>query len=296
MKKLFNYMLVIGLTFMASIGLAKAADYDLSFKFYELTGSAVDFVDEVYNVGNAIEIDPLKLKAGQEFVSAVYSKSNTGLAEGFNIDVIWDDSVLEPWTVNIDGENYTYASVDFENGIYPTYTRLNKLNPYWNMSVGGPDFYNVDYYVTENNIQFPLVAAGFSTSQGVDGRLTQDGALFFLYFKVKDNASVGTEFDFTIGSKSKFVSDGGETTLKFSVEYANCLVNNSTEDLIVKGDINNNGRVDIGDSMLATAYVLKKKTPNERQFTAADVNNDGKINVTDSMRINLYVIGAIAEL
>ena len=66
--------------------------------------------------------------------------------------------------------------------------------------------------------------------------------------------------------------------------------------IIIQRDINNNGKIDAGDSMLATAYVLKKKIPTDKQFKAADVNGDGKVNVTDSMRINFYVLGLITEL
>ena len=208
------------------MGLIKAADYDLSFKFYELTGSALDFVEDVYKKGGAVPIDYLNLRPGQEFALAVYEENISNLAEGFNIDVLWDDSVLEPWTINLEDEIYTYATVDF-NSIYPGYyDRINKEpKSYWSDN----NFSDVNYYKTVDGKQIPSVTANFSTSHGKDGRLVNDGVLFWLFFKVKETVTSGTNFNFTVSPKSTFVSDGRETTISFSIEYANCLVvdNNS---------------------------------------------------------------------
>ncbi len=54
----------------------------------------------------------------------------------------------------------------------------------------------------------------------------------------------------------------------------------------LKGDINNDGKLDSKDAMLAVAYAKKTAQPkDDRQFGAADVNGDGKIDSRDALMI-----------
>ncbi len=55
---------------------------------------------------------------------------------------------------------------------------------------------------------------------------------------------------------------------------------------IIKGDINNDGKVDTKDAMLSISYAKKKSSPkDDLQFKRADVNGDSKLDSKDSMVI-----------
>jgi len=66
--------------------------------------------------------------------------------------------------------------------------------------------------------------------------------------------------------------------------------------VIVAGDTNGDGKVNVSDSMQVNNTVLKKISLSGYQFKAGDINHDGKINVSDSMLVNNYVLKKIATL
>ncbi|MGC8880541.1 MAG: dockerin type I repeat-containing protein [Anaerolineae bacterium] len=70
----------------------------------------------------------------------------------------------------------------------------------------------------------------------------------------------------------------------------------------VKGDVNGNGQVDLGDAILALRIAVGIVTPDQEQVTAADVSpypgvgqlvGDGKVQVADAVRILRFVVGLI---
>lgn len=60
--------------------------------------------------------------------------------------------------------------------------------------------------------------------------------------------------------------------------------------LIVNGDLNKDGIVNIMDLMKAKRNVISNLELNETESLAADVNNDGKINIIDVMQIVRMII------
>ena len=67
--------------------------------------------------------------------------------------------------------------------------------------------------------------------------------------------------------------------------------------MIVKGDINGDGKVDVFDLMLCWLFVnehLSLLIPsNSREFIAADIDGDGKITQDDYNRIRRHIRGEI---
>lgn len=57
--------------------------------------------------------------------------------------------------------------------------------------------------------------------------------------------------------------------------------------LIVKGDINGDGKITITDVVKCNLYTVNIKVPNEIEKVAADVSEDGKITITDLVRLKL---------
>jgi len=70
-------------------------------------------------------------------------------------------------------------------------------------------------------------------------------------------------------------------------------VNGSALVYRIRGDLNGNGWVDIGDTA-KTAYMVVQKTPD--LIPDADFNNNGRIDVGDATKIACYLVGKITEL
>ena len=57
------------------------------------------------------------------------------------------------------------------------------------------------------------------------------------------------------------------------------------------GDVNGDGRINVGDYTLVKRHVLGSYTLNEDQKVGADANGDGRINVGDYTLIKRHVLG-----
>lgn len=61
--------------------------------------------------------------------------------------------------------------------------------------------------------------------------------------------------------------------------------------MIVKGDINNDGRINIEDGAILRLHLLGKINLADNEFVAADINNDGQLDIVDLAAINLHCLG-----
>lgn len=66
--------------------------------------------------------------------------------------------------------------------------------------------------------------------------------------------------------------------------------------LYMKGDVDENGKVEIADLRLILRSVCKKVELTEQQKLAADVTEDGKVEVADLRKVLRYVCHKITEL
>lgn len=61
--------------------------------------------------------------------------------------------------------------------------------------------------------------------------------------------------------------------------------------MIIKGDINGDGKIDGRDARIIQAILLTSVFPEGEKFIAADVNNDNQITLGDLARINKHILG-----
>lgn len=67
------------------------------------------------------------------------------------------------------------------------------------------------------------------------------------------------------------------------------------QNMMMLGDINSDGTVDLTDLMKCLYHVSGSATLSGGAFAAADVNEDGTVDLTDLMKILYYVSGSISE-
>ncbi len=60
---------------------------------------------------------------------------------------------------------------------------------------------------------------------------------------------------------------------------------------IVRGDVNNDGKITITDMLAVKAHILGKSTLTGNAATAADTNKDGKITITDFIQVKAHILG-----
>ena len=65
----------------------------------------------------------------------------------------------------------------------------------------------------------------------------------------------------------------------------------SEPEMIIKGDLNNDGRITELDMLLMQAILLEKIIPDERQKIAGDINNDGTISLKDMSALRRHLDG-----
>ena len=68
-----------------------------------------------------------------------------------------------------------------------------------------------------------------------------------------------------------------------------------SEPAVMTGDVNNDGVIDIMDSILVQKYTSDEAELTPEQLEAADVNGDGSIDVLDAMDIQKYASDKISE-
>lgn len=61
--------------------------------------------------------------------------------------------------------------------------------------------------------------------------------------------------------------------------------------MIIKGDINNDGRINFEDLNLMNLYIVGAIQLTDDALVSADINNDGKVDIVDLAAINMHILG-----
>jgi len=197
-KNIFNYLIVFVLTFICGIGLVYAADYDFSLKFYEVSGVPTNFLDNEYKTGSAKEITKGTVEPGQVFAVGTYVNVNNASADGFNINVDWDEDTIDPWTTSA---GRTIAAIDMTNtGVYPyDYdSDFDEYTYYWSFQ-GAKNFRDVSYRSEKGEAQFIALLGDYDANYT---KLAKSGIMYWMFFKVKDDAVPGTPIDIKFSEES----------------------------------------------------------------------------------------------
>ena len=115
-----------------------------------------------------------------------------------------------------------------------------------------------------------------------------DGAIWTLNLNVAEGVEVGEYAVKIQNAKYSLISGASKVSMP---ETTSILI---IEDY-VKGDVNNDGDVDIADAVCIVNYVVGKDTP-VFVSKAADVNGDGDVDIADAVRIVNLVVGKIDAL
>lgn len=141
---------------------------------------------------------------------------------------------------------------------------------------------SMNYNETTGVYSFAVLS---SQSKEVTGN---DGAIWTFKLNVADNVEEGgypvkiTNARYSLTSGSASVTMPETTSLLTIADY-------------LKGDVNNDGDVDIADAVCIVNHAVGKNTP-VFIAAAADVNNDGDIDIADAVRIINLVVGKIDAL
>jgi arginine deiminase len=121
-------------------------------------------------------------------------------------------------------------------------------------------------------------------------------------YELKDNVLTGVTEQTTLKALLEnivnaeavkiYTADGEEITKDTALIGNGTLISMNGIDtmVIVKGDVNGDGRVNIADYTLAKRSVLGTYTLTDNQKLGADVNGDGRINIADYTFIKRHVL------
>ena len=107
-------------------------------------------------------------------------------------------------------------------------------------------------------------------------------------------ANINNKYNYTIAVKDENRNNtiSNDETLKTKETIVIDEIGNKEQYVIVvKGDANCDGKVDINDIFKINKYRLGKKSLNEIEQVASDVNEDRKIDIGDIFKINKYRLG-----
>ena len=250
-KRFLSYITMVIVIFVIGVNVVKAEDYNFSTKIYK-----VDVVDDNFITRfNNGEFQEVKsggtLNAGDTIAVGVYADVKFSIGTLFDIRLRWDDSILEP-VYNEYDKNYAYER---QSG--------------FQISISGANFHN---------------KAIIRTEVKGSNALENDNVIYWLFFKIKDNASDASYFTFDFNRVTGFNNQGKN---EIEIETAPTIFKVNGNKLISHslGDVNGNGKIDYGDVVMIIAYYLELIDMTNAEINAADMNGDGKISTNDGVLI-----------
>ena len=181
-----------------------------------------------------------------------------------------------------DGEiAIAYTSYNNQN-VYTSVSNLEDMNfsNYISINPNSNSFQNYPYILLDDNLHAIWVDQnGFDVFYGMRDAGTNS---MLNIQKINDDNSDSTQKDPTLYKKNdilySFWSDqrNGNYEIYFS---------KAINELIILGDINQDGLIDILDVVLIINFILVQEDPSTLEAIASDLNNDGIINIQDVILI-----------
>lgn len=277
---------------------------------------------------NPLKYDTVRLPMPSLYIGAkTFSNSQKSLSEYNGPEIVVDDVAASPhkgrlyivWAQpekKIIDENFEYKQFGYNYDIFVSYS--DNRGDTWSMPVkanddigAGDQFFpsaeidsngrlHIVFLDHRNNQELAFVDAYYTS--------TADGVSFSKNIKV-NNASI------PIGLGSRVLGDYLDMVMpypdKVYIAYpCGANGNNTTPSAaclteidptyayapLAPGDVNKNGRVDIGDALFIAQYLAGKRQLDYSQQQAADVYSDGKITKDDADVIAQYNVGIIKKL
>lgn len=244
-------------------------------------------------MAQTVSVDPKEktYSAGEIIPISVMAKGISDLY-GFQLNVRFNNKILNLYTAKNPAYNSLYGEGELLNqdgaGTYisvfsseaanelPEADRMNKIT---RMSEDGTTL----MYVVNTRLQTADVA---SSTKGVSG----EGTLAIIYFEGLKDLAAESESEITLEAV-KLVNPNAEA-IPVTIEGGKIIL---TPSVVLKGDINGDGKVRSNDALLALRIAVGLvKEPTEAQKEAADMNNDGKIRSNDALLVLRKAVGLIA--
>ena len=185
---------------------------------------------------------------------------------GWTIDPRVEYYIIDSWgTWKPPGET-SKGKIDVDGGSYEIY----EVTKYGYPSINGP----------ENFKQYWSVR----TTKRTKGTISVSE-----HFKAWENLGMSMGKIYEV----KFLVEGYQSSGKADVKYMslNIIDDPEDEDIVVKGDIDDNGSFNSIDFGYLRAYLLGSKTLTQTQIKAADVDINGEVNSIDFATMRLVLLG-----
>lgn len=207
----------------------------------------------------AISVGSAASKAGTTIKVPVTITDNPGIA-GFTMDLKYDRSVLTPKTATV-GEllkdSGNFTSNLEQEGV--SAADLEQVTVYWQDEVN----------------------------------VTGDGVLFYLEFDISSEAKEGAyALRIETDNEKNVITNQELDDVKPDILDNVVIVSD-----VLRGDVNQDGTVDLRDAIYLARYLARWKsaTLTQQQQKAADVRKDGVINVKDGVRLLQLLVGGAEE-
>lgn len=149
------------------------------------------------------------------------------------------------------------------------------------------------YVGTDNITAIPYKIDGKVVSSIGDSAFANNESLTYVFMydsvtSIADNAFEGSEnVEFDTYPDAYACQYAAEHGIPCCVLEDEDPTKNNTNDNVILGDINGDGKITTADVGLANSFAKGVKEPSQTEFTIADINGDGKISTADVGMINL---------
>ena len=204
----------------------------------------------------------------------MFKNLNSGLymeAEGGKAS---DNTNVQQWGADGISAHNSWTLKSFGGGYYYVISQLADGKTYYLNISGG---------TKENGGNAEILTNNKTSSHLFKFVKNPDGSYYILTRASKDAGALETAG----GSKGS-----GANVQQWEVNGESCQkwIDEASEPVYEKGDININKKVDVSDIVIMNKYLVKLEKFSEQQFFLADINDDGKVNVFDYILIRRKVM------
>jgi hypothetical protein len=195
----------------------------------------------------------------------------SGILTVGTVNALPGEEITIPVTV---WDNPGFAAIRMTLTYDKTLLTLKKLNPSEKLSAENFSFEDhagsctILWYDTEN--------------------MDSDGILFYMVFQVADDVALGSETSIELQSKYGDICMADHTNVSFSTERGSLLIKD-----VLKGDIYEDGEIDVHDILLLQRYLTGLETLSGRQIAAADMTGDGNVDMKDIVKLAQTLLGNV---
>lgn len=259
--------------------------------------------NEIGNVGNFCIRPTLVRRTPITQNSTLSSNTLTYSGEDVTVNLNLNGNLLYRITENgnvLLYEDNQFTRTDNSVTFKSSYLSSLNVNQYKNIAFEFTDGNTQTLRITRKNhlpdVSFSgKVAVGQTLTAAIDGIDNDTGIVYQWQSSTNGNDwtnienATGNSYTVTVNDYLKYlrvsISSQEGSSYVFPEQKTST---KSTHKVVIYGDVNCDGNIDIKDSTLIQKYVVGMVEFNDEQFVAADVNGDGTVSVLDSDLINKY--------